>query len=675
VKSLPKLCNIGQKLSFLGLCLVLTSSCNSDDAFLGLKKNDPIDPQLNLTRDDYRDMYDQKKDADAGIEPGKSHNVVEPPIPDLAEILAAPKPPKLGDTKLVSVAVTDDVPLKDVLIELARLADVDIEVDAGITGGISFRAKDRPFSEVIERISDMAGLRYTMKNNVLRVERDTPYVQTYALDFLNMDRSTDSSVNVSTSILSSSGSSGGGSSGGSSGGSTGGSSGSSGGSSGSSGSSSGGGSGLNSGSTADINMKSDSDFWKQFEASIKQILDYVPPNRLSAATISSQPPPPPPVAPAAAGDAAGALADGSAPVAPPVAAPAPVPLPPPAAAAAAAGDSKLPKYTINRQASTLTVSGTQMQHDMIKRFIAKVKTSSSSQVLIEAKVLEVTLNDEYQSGINWSQLGNKSLNLNGMAFSGPNPTSGQSPFNASNSATVTGISNGVFGTNIDLNLAVQLAQTFGITRTLSSPRLHALNNQQAVLSFAENVVYFTLTVTPPTTTTTGGVSQGSTLPTISATPHTVPIGVIMSVQPSIDMENNEVTLSVRPSLSKVVGEVPDPSVAFNLAEAQLDPQAFASNIPEVQVRELDSVLKIKSGQVMVIGGLMTDETDDTDQGLPGAAAVPWIGNLFKGVNKTRNNTELVIFIRATIVGATGDADKTDKKVYEKYTTDPRPLSF
>src|SRR4051812_46388615 len=118
--------------------MLLASSCagRSYDLF-SPEKPDTIDPALQLSRDDYKNLVNPKADG-TGTGP-----VAEPPIPDVAEILAAPKAPKLGETQLVSVSVTDDVPLKDVFIELARLSNVDIEVDAGITGGVNFTAKDK----------------------------------------------------------------------------------------------------------------------------------------------------------------------------------------------------------------------------------------------------------------------------------------------------------------------------------------------------------------------------------------------------------------------------------------------------------------------------------------------------------------------------------------------------
>ncbi len=632
-----------KKILYVFPCVLLTASCVGSPYEL-FHPEDPslIDPSMQLDRKDYQNLTDPAYNAG---EKALSAELMEPPIPDLAEILAAPKPPKLGETKLVSIAVTDDVPLKDVLVELARLATVDIEIDAGITGGISFRAKDRPFNEVIERIADLASLRYSMKDGILRVERDTPYVQIYSLDFLNLNRSSESNVNVSTSVLSTTvGGGGGGETGGAGGGTTGGG-GATGGSSGG-----GGAGGLSNGSSSSVTAKADSDFWAQFEESVKRILTYREPRRTSDIRIAEQPgapPPPPPVGPDGAPLPAAA--------APVIVAPAPV-------TEEIISNKPLPNsfYIINREASTMTVSATDRQHTLIKEFLRRIQTNASAQVLIEAKIVEVTLSDQFQSGIDWRRLGGDEFNFT-SAFGGvTDPT---------NIATFT------LKPNNDLSSAVELIQNFGTTRTLSSPRLHAINNQQAVLTFAENQVYFRLTIQNNTSTSTTGSTN--TL-TVNSTPHTVPIGIILALQPSVNMETNEVTLSVRPTLSRITGEVSDPAVAFALAEAAdagIDITGISSTLPIIEVRELDSILKLKSGQVMVIGGLMQDKATNNDSGLPYVSQVPVFGSLFQGTSKLSELSELVIFIRATIVNTNGSADPADKSLYHKFTKDPRPVQF
>ena len=604
-------------------CLLITASCTGGShGAIDPKKKDVLDPDIGLTRGDYLNPYSPK-----GTDPAKEQPSLEPPVPDLAEVLAAPQPPKLGETKLVSIAVTDDVPLKDVFIELSRMADVDVEVDSGITGGVSFRAKDRPFNEVVDRLADMAGLRYKMTKGVLRIERDTPYLQDYPINFLNLDRTTNGSFSVSSGGTSSSGS------GGSS-------------SSGSSSSSSG---GPTTGSADSVSSKSETDFWKQFEATVKQILAYSPANRAILSGNGTQP-----EAPAAAAAAAGA------------------------ADAVSSGGGF---YIMNRQASTLTVSATSKQHEMLRQFLRIVDANTSSQVLIEAKVLEVTLNDTYQSGINWKNFG-----TNNISFSGNLDNVNSTAVPAV--PTLTVLKNGLIG-GADLSAAVNLLEEFGTTRALSSPRLNAMNNQRAVLSFVEGLVYFTVKVS--TSDPVLGANNVVTTPgkvDVSSTQNTVPVGIVLSLLPVIDSKDNDITLDVHPTLTRQTKTVLDPgfevskanaiaTLASSNASASVIAQlsGIKSNVPQIETRELDSIIKVKSGQTLVIGGLLEDSVANDDAGVPGADEVPWFGNLFKSVSKTNSKKELVIFLRATIIPPAGAANKADRNIYEKFSNDPRPLNF
>jgi len=619
-----------QRWASIFFCFILTASCTEQAAQLQKAADDRkigmIDPELGLNREDYRNPY-----APKGGNPNTPIPPVEPPVPDMAEVLAAPHAPKLGETKLVSIAVTDDVPLKDVFIELARMADVDIEVDSGITGGVSFRAKDRPFNEVVDRLADMAGLRYTAKNGVLRIERDTPYIQDYAINFLNLDRTSNGSYN-----LSSTGSNSGGGGGGSSGSS-----------------------GTTSGSSSAVTSKSDSDFWKQFEAGIKQILTYKETTRVSATSISKQPDAP----------SADATEDNSAKL------------------ETSAGDGSKPFYIINRQASTLTVSGTDKQQDMVKRFLRMMESNISSQVLIEAEILEVDLNDTYQSGVDWTKFGNDQVGFSGNLSNVSIPATG-SPIQGAPS--ITFLSNNIFGTGTSLSAAASFLDEFGTTRALSSPRLHAMNNQQAVLSFAEGIVYFhvQISTTNAVLGTGGGVGGSSVVTpaqvTVTSTQQTAPVGISMVIQPVIDAKNNEITLDIHPTLTSLIDRVDDPGFEISKATAiaQLTSAGgtadsaltgATSKIPEIETREMDSIVKIKSGQALVIGGLIQNQANNTDAGVPGAENLPLVGRLFQGVNKSNQKQELVIFLRATIVQPGSVPEQKDQTLYNKFTADPRPL--
>lgn len=544
----------------------------------------------------------------------RASNVSGPPIPDLAEIIAAPEPPKIGQTKVVSVSVTDDVPLKDILIELSRLADVDVEIDSSITGGITFRAKDRPFNEVIDRICSMSGLRYSMRKNVLRIERDLPYIQTYPLDMLNIDRS--AKGNIATGAID--GESGGNSSSSSS-------SRSSSNSNSGNNSSSGGG---NSSST--ITSESAGELWTKFQDSLSKIASFKPVNLGTNA----------------------------------------------AATAAANGGAF---YSLNRQAGTLTFSGTEAQHAILRKFIKAVESNASSQVLIEAKIVEVKLNDHYQAGINWSNLGGRSVDFS-QNLSDVTTEAAISP------ATINVLKNDILRTGVDLSAAVNLLDEFGTTRALSSPRLNAMNNQQAVLTFTENLVYFhvNIEVTPAVAATATSAATPA-LVEVATEQKTAPVGIQLVMQPTINKESNEITLSVRPTLSKVTKFVNDPGfeVGKAVAAGNLDSgspilttlDSVQSKIPQLEVRELDSILKVTSGEVMVIGGLLEDSFVTDDASLPGASELPVFGSLFKSVDRTNVKKELVIFIRATIVPSTGNASSSDKTLYNKFIDDPIPLDF
>lgn len=628
--------HVGKSAAIMAVTAVLLFGC---DWYPIKSKNgeysDMQDRQQELTRQDYRDMNKIKKllpdDAQADADLGA------PPIPDLAQVLAAPRPPKIANTKLVTLAVTDDVPLRDVLFELGRLANVDIEVGGGLdTQGINLRATDRPFNEVIERIADLAGLRYSVKGNSIRVERDTAYIKNYSLDFINTVRSSQSSYTLSTSILSGSGGGGGG--GGTSGG------GAAAGGGGGGGSSVNGGSVGTSGSSSSISSSSESDLWAALESSVTEILNYFPEGGSSAPsagnTLSSDS-----ATPAAGGGPAAAAA------ATQNAAPGGTP-------AQSAG------FVINRQAGILSVNATQRQHEMIERFLNLLKRNSSAQVLIEAKIVEVSLTDEFASGVDWNSLWG---NLDGV-FAAPGSYAPQGTgLDFSNGADVFGLSTG------NLDVLVRLTERFGTTRTLSSPRLSAINNQQAVLTFARNVVFFDCTVEPPSTTTTD-TSTSESAGSADCSASSVPIGIILNILPSINVDSQEVTLSVRPTLTRQVGEEENPEgrlIAAITPSSTLP--VIRTFVPIIEVREIDSVMKVKSGGIMVIGGLMEDSSDTQNSGTPGVSDLPIIGSAFKSRQETYGKRELIIFIKATIVDTQGNHGPVDRSVVDRFTTDPRPL--
>lgn len=297
----------------------------------------------------------------------------------------------------------------------------------------------------------------------------------------------------------------------------------------------------------------------------------------------------------------------------------------------AAPDGNNPNIMLNRESGIIGVRATEKQHQEIQLFIDEVQHSAERQVLIEATIAEVTLSDRYQAGINWSLVRD--------ATGGHNVV-----FDIAN--TVNDISldtppslNATASTRVDGNLlqsTLQALQTFGDVRVMSSPKVMAINNQTAILKVVDNLVYFTVDVNIQAATATSGRIE-----TYETKINTVPVGFVMSVTPYIN-ERGSVTLNVRPTISRVIDQKRDPNPA--LASVKV-----ISEIPVIQVREVESVLKVNSGEIAVIGGLMQDEISKNKQGIPVLSKLPVVGSLFRYDSDNTAKTELVIFIKPSVI--------------------------
>ena len=557
------------------------------DPNFGLSRNEiknalmpPTKKKIDKNQNRIRNMNSRRNKNSSRDKNGYNTNdYIEPSIPEASSILTTPVPSSILNDKLISISVTEDIPLKDVLIELSRLADVDMEIDPRIEGGIILRVKDKPFKNVIERVVDLGGLRYSTKDGIMRIERDTAYKVDYPVDFLNVTRSSESSINVDTQGL-------------------------------------GGDAELPSGSASSTTQTSEADVWASIEEAITNILNFTEESLLLGGE------------PDSSGNEGGSF------------------------------------LQLNRQAGIISVIASEKQHKSIKEYLARVEEQISTQVLIEAKVVEVTLDEQYRSGVDWSY-----LSADGAALSvRGNFDAGISTTNDFFTITAT------HGGAASLSKAISFTEQFGVTRTLSSPRLNAMNNQQAVLSFAENEVYFTLEAQEEEDDDGNGGT--STTLTIESTSNTVPVGVILTLQPSINLQTEEITMHIRPTLSRITDTVSDPGVAIIAARNNVP--TIQSNIPVVEIRELDSILKIKSGEIMVIGGLMQDIQSSTDKGIPFMNRAPIVGNLFKSKVQTTETVETVIFIKATIIKNNDrrSIHKGDRDYYNTFVPkDPHPLAF
>lgn len=307
----------------------------------------------------------------------------------------------------------------------------------------------------------------------------------------------------------------------------------------------------------------------------------------------------------------------------------------------AESDSKLENVIVNKETGLIIVRATQKEHTTIQQFVDEVLGNAKRQVLIEATIAEIKLSDRYQSGVDWSLLASDPTD--GVSFTSNfrDGNLGSSPV-----STLT-ISDIVSGDPLTMTLSA--LERFGDVQVLSSPKVMAINNQPAVLKVVDNIVYFETDVE---TTSNDNVA----VTTFETTIKTVPVGFIMSVTPYISVDE-VVTLNIRPTISRVIDSVNDPNPEFEKV-------GVVSEVPVIQVREIESILQVNSGDTAIIGGLMQDTVDDNNSGIPFLSSLPIVGGLFSYTDNSREKSELVIFIKPVVIKHASIA--TDLGDYKKY---------
>ncbi len=278
------------------------------------------------------------------------------------------------------------------------------------------------------------------------------------------------------------------------------------------------------------------------------------------------------------------------------------------------------------ESGVITVRATSRQHERIAEFIERVTQAARRQVMIEATIVEVELSDGHQQGIEWSRIwsdGDKNLSLTPTtSTSGTTPSVTPFVLSFTNSAN-------------PLSLTLNLLQSFGTTKVLSSPRLSVLNNQTALLKVVENVVYFNIKadISPGNTNTNAIVAY-------TTTPQTVSVGLVMTVTPQISADDT-IILNVRPTISSIAGMVRDPNPDI--------PANVSNEIPQIRTREIESVMRLSSGEIAVLGGLMEDRIDYKTGRVPILGQMPLAGELFTSRNNNARKSELVVFLRPVVI--------------------------
>ncbi len=480
-----------------------------------------------------------------------------------------------------------DAKLREVLLLLTKDTGYNLIVDPATDGDIpALDLKDVTFEEALELIIPGLGLEYHLDGNMLRVSRPSLQTRIFYLNYIAANRSGKREMRLSsrsqtgeTNNVAMAG--------------MGGSSGAGG--TGQGGSSGQGGGGSQSENQSNINTASSSRVWLDVREGLNAIL-------FGGSQEGTNPD--------KAGEDLGP--EGS-----------------------ARADASGRRLLINPQAGLIMLHAENNLIDESARFLEAVEGSVQRQVLIEAKIVEVTLNKDYQLGVNWAAVLNPTAAFTGLlpgVLGVAQPSAGLAPgtplnqnVNPSLGSFQYGVSNGKFGVLLDA-LSRQ-----GQLRVLSSPRLSTLNNQKAVIRVVREDVYFTQS-------SMASIGFGGNVTTQNIINQIVPIGVVMEIIPQIG-SGGDITLSVNPSISELV-EVKTFAASSGAA---------VSTQPVIDRRDLDTVAKVKSGQTLLIAGIMRERRSEDLRGTPWLMNLPLVGAAFRRTEQSSQRTELVIMITPTLM--------------------------
>ena len=520
-----------------------------------------------------------------------------PPLSAGAPRLPEPRIVKPQETYSV---VVSNVSVQTLLFAIARDAKLNLDVHPNITGTVTLNALDQTITELLDRIARQVDMRYELQGKTLFVLPDSPFLRLYKVDYPNITRESNSSTGSESQVASTGGA---------------------------------GASGTGNSSSASIRNSSNNRFWVTLTENIRDLLRET--DRVVAADAATTAAP---AAPAAAAPATSSVASalGALTRTAPAAATAttaaltPAALPPVFREAAS--------VIANPETGVISVRATGKQHSRVREFLDQIVGNARRQVLIEATIVEVALTNDYQQGINWSIVRNAVIAGQTAISLSVAPVGGV--------ALLTGNARPFLGTlgftdsrgRNDISATVRLLESFGKTRVLSSPKVSVMNNQSALLKVVDNRIYFTISVTPGTPASLG---VPATAAIYTTNINSVPVGFLMNVTAQIG-DDDEVTLNLRPSVSRITSFATDPNPAL----AALN---ITNRIPEIQTREFESIMKVRDGETAVMGGLMQDEQAGATDQIPGVGNIPLAGELFKLRSNQSNKSELVIFLRPTIL--------------------------
>lgn len=536
-------------------------------------------------------------------------------IPPISENMPLPPPPQKTKAAERYSVVVNNVLAQEILFALARDAKLNIEIHPSITGTVTMNLINRTLPEILDAVARQVDMRYELNSGNLAIMPDNHFLKNYQIEYPNVAREAKNGINMSTSIavIGKSENSGGGSN----------------------------------GSSSNIENISKNRFWETLTENIKDLLretdkklpQNINENMNEQSNLQQIAPPQTNTSEAAANSSKSAV----------TALPAQI---------QSLNLSKVRRATYreaayviaNPESGIISVRATTRQHASIREFIDKVMNNARRQVIIEATIVEVTLSDQYQQGIDWSVMRSMGMSLAQTSPAGALAAIGTFSYNTPGNFDAQGF-NTTTGSKFKLTSTIKLLEKFGKLHVLSSPKLSVLNNQTSLLKVVDESVYFTIEVTQGTLDPTTG--RLTSLPTYSTTVHTVPIGFMMYVTPQIGGDS-EVTLNLRPTITRILSYARDPNPALINS---INPALSVTNlIPQVQTREMESIMRVRNGDIAVLGGLMQDTRGGDTSQIPGIGNIQGLGELFKARNDLNTKSELVIFLRPIILNQESQYD-------------------
>lgn len=310
------------------------------------------------------------------------------------------------------------------------------------------------------------------------------------------------------------------------------------------------------------------------------------------------------------------------------------------------------RFLMNKQSGVVMVRALPSELREVGELLKAMQAGIERQVMLEAKLIEVELNDGFESGVNWAafdsygrQRWGVNANTDRSAFPSAPPLSGSTL-----TGGVTGVLRsfpvpGALGLSFqttDFASIIQFLETQGTVYVMSNPRIATLNNQKAVLKVGTDDYYVTR-VTAGTTTNSGS-GDTSNPPNIEAQPFFS--GIALDVTPQID-DSGMITLHIRPAVTEVTSK----NLIVNLGE-----QAGTYTLPfaSSRVKETDSIVRVRDGMIVAIGGLMSQEQSSGESKVPGAGDIPLLGHFFKQTNRGMRKREMVVLIKPTVIREDAD---------------------